>query len=219
MSSTPFAVPLLYGISQKGKLNNIPQNTMFGVALDQLTAQLVSQAGMPYGFLTLGGVMSTGTWPAAAFAAASATALSAFALYNPAGSGVNAHMANVTVTVTAFTAQAAASAVGIAPFTQTPTSVTTTGTAKANCLIGQGSAPQCIQYVTGTTVGAVTVPIRNLCSFYTDLVAGDMVSYSSTDLAGSIIIPPGSGIQLIAVGGTVADLTASVSMTWAEIAQ
>jgi hypothetical protein len=76
---------------------------------------------------------------------------------------------------------------------------------------------QGVQYVTGTTVGAVTVPIRWVGGIYTDLAAGDTPATLHDEIAGSMIIPPGSGIQIGAVGGTVADLTIAVSMTWAEI--
>jgi len=216
MSSAPFSLPQ-FGVSLKGKATNLAQGTQAQIGIDQFNAQTVSQVGMPYGFMTLAGLMCTGTWPAAAAAALSATALSAWSLYNPAGSNVNIHLQSITAVMTAFTAQAASSAVGILPFTQTPTSTTTTGTAKANCLIGTGNAVQGVQYVTGTTVGAVTVPIRWIGGIYTDLAAGDTPATLHDEIAGSMIIPPGSGIQIGAVGGTVADLTIAVSMTWAEI--
>lgn len=216
MASVPFPFSSLQ--SMKGTTRNLAQNTNIPQLLvDQLGALLHSPVQMNYGLLTLSGLMVGGTWPAAATAAPSATAISAFCLFNPAGSGVNLHIAKITVMLTAFTAGTTATQVGILPFTQIPTAQATTGTAKANMLIGTGNTPQAIQLVSGTTVGAVTVPIGIIASFYNDLAASDAAGTVNEETAGSLIVPPGSGIQLCGIGGTQANLTVAAAMRWAEI--
>lgn len=216
MSSAPFSLPQ-FGVSIKGKSTNLAQGTQAQIALDQSNAQIISPVLMPNSFLTLAGNLCTGTWPAAATAAPSATALSAFAIYNQAGSSVNLHIQSISTYLSTLTATTTATAIGLVPFTQTPTATATTGTAKANGLIGQGNAVQAIQYVSGTLVGAVTTSIRIVASWYLDLAAGDTIGIVRDDVNGAIIVPPGSGFSLCGIGGTVADVTIGVSMCWAEI--
>lgn len=156
-------------------------------------------------------------YPAAALAAASATVLGAFALFNPANSGKNLVLLDLETELVSFTASTTPLQVAMLAIpNQTPTSVGA-GNTPINNLIGSGNTSIAKTYVSGTTVAAPTTSFRLMASFYADLAAGDVQGLYKDEVAGAVIIAPGSGIQLVAIA-TVPTHTAAVSMTWAEVA-
>src|SRR5271155_5230297 len=156
------------------------------------------------------------TFPTAAAAVASATALGAFCLFNPATSGKNLVIDDIVAQLITFTAGATVVPLAVAAIpNQTPTS-TGAGTTPTCTLIGSSNGSVAKTFVSGTLVAAPTVGFRHLAGWYTDLAAGDMASSVKDEVAGSICIAPGSGIQVVAFG-TPSTNTVSVSMTWDEI--
>jgi len=156
------------------------------------------------------------TFPAAAVAVASATALGAFVLFNPANSGKNLVIDDIVAQLIAFTAGATVVPLAVVAIpNQTPTS-TGAGTTPTCTLVGSPNGSAAKTFVSGTTVGAPTVAFRHIAGWYTDLTASDMGSSVKDEVAGAIVIAPGSGIQVVAFS-TPSTNTMSVSMTWDEI--
>lgn len=156
------------------------------------------------------------TFPTAAAAVASATALGAFVLFNPANSGKNLVIDDIVAQLITFTAAATVVPLAVVAIpNQTPTS-TGAGTTPTCTLIGSPNGSVAKTFVSGTTVGAPTVAFRHLAGWYTGLAPGDMGSSVKDEVAGAIVIAPGSGIQVVAFG-TPSVNTVSVSMTWDEI--
>lgn len=156
------------------------------------------------------------SFPVAALAAASATVLGAFALFNPAASGKNLVIHDIEVvlgSLTAATSPLQAAVVAIP--NQTPTSVGA-GNTPICTFVGNGNASVAKTYVSGTTVAAPTTPFRFSGSFYLDLAASDVQSLIKDVVDGEIVIGQGSGIQLVALT-TVPTNTVGVSITWSEV--
>lgn len=210
------------GNSIKGTLPNIANgssNTSF--SQQQFGELAVSELNARYAGLVLSGSVFSANFPAAAFAAPSATALGAFALFNPSGSGKNIVLLDVQVALTAWTlVTTTTAAIGILFIpNQTPTSTSSSGFAASTNLIGNGAASIAKGYVSGTTVGAPVLANRIVGTFVlaTAVGFGDLSVVDHID--GAVIIAPNSGIQVQAVSGTEADITGIVGLTWAEIPQ
>jgi hypothetical protein len=156
-------------------------------------------------------------YAAAALAAPSATAAGSFTLYNPLGSGKNLVLLEITTALTTFTAVATTiCAIGVYAFTnQTPTALTPGNTPQC-ALVGSGNTSIAKTYTAATIVGGSTVAIRQVGN--TGILtavgfAGDLIK---DEVAGALIITPGSGFGLAATA-TAADDTIQVGYTWAEI--
>jgi hypothetical protein len=167
---------------------------------------------------TYRGVTFTTQFPAAAAAAASATVLGAFALFNPLGTGKNLVMLDSTIALVSFTPATTPLQLSLVPFTQVPTSVGA-GPVAVNTFIGGplNAASVSKTYVSGTTVAASTTAIKLLGNFYIDLAAGDVIGSLVYNFDGKLIIAPGSGISVVAIA-TVPTNSIAVDFTWMEVA-
>ena len=155
------------------------------------------------------------SFPSAALAAASATTLGAFVLFNPAASGKNLVIHDIEIELTSFSASTNPLQVGVVAIpNQTPTSVGA-GNTPVCTFVGNGAKSVATPYVSGTTVGAPTTPFRYSAGFYLDLAASDL--QGAKDIVdGEIIVGQGSAIQLVALA-TVPTNAVIVSMTWSEV--
>ena len=189
------------------------------IAQDQAGSVFLSEFFPRYSQATLQGDVFEMNFPAAAFAAPSSTALGAFNLFNPANSGKNLILLDAQVALTAFTpVTSVATAIGVIFIpNQTPTSTTSTGVTIYNALVGSGNASVAKGYVTGTVVGASVLAQRVLADFWINTAVGASPLIAKDEIAGAIIIPPGSGIEIQGVSGTEADVTGIVGLTWVEL--
>lgn len=156
-------------------------------------------------------------YAAAALAAPSATASGSFTLYNPAGSGKNLVILEITTALTTFTAVATTiCAIGVYTFTnQSPTSLTP-GNAPLCALVGSGNVPVAKTYTAATIVGGNTYPIRQVNNIGILTAVGFAGNLEKDEVAGALIIAPGCGFGLAATA-TAADDTIQATYTWAEI--
>ncbi len=155
------------------------------------------------------------TFASGSAAAASATATGAFSLFNPLSSGKNLVLIDAIVTLVTFSVTTTFFGYGLAGFTQTPTTVTL-GNTPVNQFIGGAATSVAKTYTVGTLVGASTATVRQLAAFYPDLAAGDMVASIKDEIAGVVVVQPGSGIDLVSTT-TAGTATQILSYTWAEI--
>jgi hypothetical protein len=172
-----------------------------------------------YSNLVQAGVVFEINFPAAAFAAPSATSTGAFFLFNQPNSGKNLHLIDTQVAVTTFTAIATASmAVAIIPVpNQTPTSTSSTGVTIYNALVGASNPTVAKGYVSGTLVGAPVLGQRTIASFVILTAVGAGALWQKDVIDGAVVVAPGSGIEIQSVSGTEADITGIVGLTWAEL--
>lgn len=200
---------------QSGK--QLGQNITVG--LGEFSELLVSELLPPRYELAYRGLSFSASWTAAALAAASTT-FGAFILYNPAGSGKNLVLSKVQSVVTAFTPVATGQGWGIFAVPSgaiAPTTTLAAGNTPNNNLVG-GPPAQAKTAVSGAnTVTATPVLLRLIGGLYPDLAAGDVTALFEADLAGEIIVPPGGLIQISGIGGTPADVTIEVTMSWYEL--
>lgn len=157
------------------------------------------------------------TYAAGAAAAASATAAGAFSFYNPAGSGKNVVILDITSVLVSFTAATTPLQLALQPFTQTMTSVTG-GNAAVNSFIGgpTNAAAVAKTATAGTMVGASTTAFAYIGAFYVDLAAGDTPASIVYNADGRIILAPGSGFNVVAIA-TVPTNTIALGITWMEV--
>jgi len=199
---------------QSGK--QFGQNIVIG--LGEFSDQLITQLMARYYEQTVRGNVFGVVFAAAATAAPSATALPAFALWNPAGSGKNLVMLAIKAYLSTFAVGTTATAVGLVPvLNQQPTSVGAGNTPRCS-LIGAPSTSVAATYVSGTIVGANTTSSRIISAQYLDLAAGDVDDIPTDKIEGSVIVAPNNGITLCGIGGTPGNLTIGASMEWMEVA-
>lgn len=163
------------------------------------------------------GNVFVGSYTAAALAAPSATAIGAFGLYNPIGSGKNLVILEISTALTTFTAVATTvCAIGAYSFTnQTPTA-TTPGNTPFSALIGSGNTSIAKTYTAATIVAGNTVAIRNVANVGVMTAVGFGSVLFKDEVAGALVVAPGSGFGLAATA-TAADDTVQVVYTWAEL--
>lgn len=178
---------------------------------------LISELLPRYTSLVQAGVVFGVGFAAAALAAPSATSSGSFTLYNPLGSGKNLILLEITTALTTFTAVATTiCAIGAYTFTnQTPTGLTG-GNVPLNALVGSGNASIAKTYTAATIVGGNTFPIRQVGNTGVLTAVGFAGDLMKDEVAGALVIAPGSGFGLAATA-TAADDTVQVAYTWAEI--
>lgn len=141
------------------------------------------------------------------------TASKNFTLYNPAGSGKNLVLLDITVQATADpAADTAIWLVGNLTATQAAPATNTAETVR-NGLLG-GAAGVGLVYNT-TTLASTPVILRALPGVFFASGVGSGQIYARDEVAGSIIIPPG---VYVSVQGLTA-ITLVCSMAWEEVSQ
>lgn len=141
------------------------------------------------------------------------TAAKNFTLYNPAGSGKNLVLIDITCAITLVPASypGAIMLVGNLTASQTAPATNTAETVR-NCLLG-GPAGVGLVYNT-TTLAATPVVLRNIASAaWVTTGTTTTANQIKDEVAGAIIVPPGI---YISIAGTAA-VTAQFSMTWEEV--
>jgi hypothetical protein len=178
---------------------------------------LVSELLPRYGALVQYGVVFGVGYAAAALAAPSATQAGAFTLFNPLGSGKNLFILEITTALTTFTAVATTiCAIGAYTFTNQQPSTLTPGNVPLNALVGNGNASIAKTYTAATIVGGNTFPIRQVGNTGILTAVGFAGDLMKDEVAGALVIAPGSGFGLAATA-TAADDTVQVAYTWAEL--
>lgn len=178
---------------------------------------LASELLPRYGSLVLSGNVFCVGYTAAALAAPSATAGGAFTLYNPTGSGKNLIVLEITTALTAFTAVATTiCAIGLYTFVNQTPSALTPGNTPINALVGSGQASAAKTYTAATIVGGNTFPARQVGNTGILTAVGFAGDLMKDEVAGALVIAPGSGFGLAATA-TAADDTIQVCYTWAEL--
>jgi hypothetical protein len=202
-------------VASTAQKSGSPSAISVGWSNEQISSELLAR----FSNLVQAGVVFSLNFPAAAFAAPSATALGAFALFNPPNSGKNIHILDVQVAVTTWTlVTTTAVAIGMIFIpNQAPTSTTSTGAVPASNLVGSGTPTVAKPYITGTTVGAPVLANRIVADFLLATAAGAGDLWAVDHVDGAVVIAPGSGIQIQGVSGTEADVTGIVGITWAEL--
>jgi hypothetical protein len=170
-----------------------------------------------YAYMNLNGSVFGVGYAAAALAAPSATQAGAFTLYNPSGSGKNLVLLEIPTALTTFTAIATTvCAIGVYTFSnQTPTTLTG-GNAPLCALVGAGNLSVAKTYTAATIVGGNTFPIRQVSNMGVLTAVGVADVITKDEVAGALIVAPGSGFGLAATA-TAADDTIQVTYTWAEL--
>lgn len=200
----------------QGQLENFADGATPTVGMDQFSAALVSEVSPRYYNLVSAGLVFGVAYAQAALAAPSATGTGSFGFWNTTNSNKNVVLLDAAIGLIPSTAVASGCAVGIVTFSsQVPSSVTG-GNAAQNCLTGSGNASQIKTFTAATIVGGQTIPIRNIATLYGDLAASDVVGVKD-QIDGELIFPPGTGFGIAGYGGTPADVTITLSLTWAEI--
>lgn len=202
-------------IATTAQKSGAPAAVSVGWSNEQISSELLPR----FSNLVQAGVVFSLNYPSAAFAAPSATALGAFALFNPPNSGKNLHILDIQIGITTWTLVTTTAVVIGAIFipNQAPTSTTNTGAVPASNLVGSGTPTVAKPYVTGTVVGAPLLANRVVADFLLATAAGAGDLWSVDHVDGAIVIAPGSGIQIQGVSGTEADVTGIVGITWAEL--
>jgi hypothetical protein len=177
-------------------------------------AQRVADGHARYMDAVIRGNVYTCTYVSATVPAASATAVGAFGFYNPPNSGKNAVLWALSVAITTFTAGTTGAGIGFqfVP-NQTPTTQTA-GVTPSNTLVGSSNKASAAPLTAGTIVGAPTTLQYVSFGVYADLAAGDVATFKD-ELAGSIIVAPGSGLSICMTGTLVA--TIIPTLVWEEI--
>lgn len=155
------------------------------------------------------------TFAAAALAAASASAAGAFLLVNPLGSGKNLVLIDIMPGVTAFTPVATGTSVMLGGLPNAVLTVLGTPVVPVSTLIGSGAKSVASGYPSAT-IAITPASIRQLANLYADLAAGDFVAVKD-EIAGAVVIQPGSAVNIFGLGGTPGDYTLQPTITWDEI--
>lgn len=173
-----------------------------------------------YSYLALAGkVFSVGN---TAFAALTApgTAVTGLTLFNPTGSGVNAIILDIEAAFTPLTLATVAVTPVLSASAQASTPTATTPLTATSALAGAGFTPQCKTYSAATisATGNIARIIGNWQStvLTTNGGATAVAAFIKDEVAGALIVPPGSLVYLGGLG-TVADASVAASMTWAEL--
>lgn len=204
------------GQVQKGVLPNLSSGSSSQpIAQGQFGEALVSEVSARYANLVLSGQVFGVTYTAGATAAASATATGLFSLFNPPNSGKNLILLDAVVTLGTFalvTTAAEVAGLVIVP-NQTPTAQTP-GNTPVNMLGGSGNLSVAKPLTAGTLVGAPVVASRVIASFFVGTAVGVTVASYKDEIAGAVIISPGSLVDIVSIASTP---TIIPSLTWAEI--
>lgn len=155
----------------------------------------------------------------AAIAAAAGGAT--FQLFNPSTSQKNLVLLDIVVTLGAMTAQTAEVAFQLAGAATGATQTLTTPLTTYSSIVGGSNKSTGIALVS-STFSATAVPLRYLGAFAQAATAtpgvATVVSFKD-EIAGAIIIPPGSYVGVYGLtGGTIGDASIACSATWAEVA-
>jgi len=184
----------------------------FGMALRQSSYE--SDLFPRYYNLATAGTIFGVTYASAAVAAASATSTGNFALFNPTTSRVQLVLISATLPIITFTAGTTGAGFGFQFVSGQQPTATTPGNTPQIADIGNSATSKANTFTAGTLVGAPTVPGYYSSGAYLDLAAGDVITIKD-EIAGSIIVQPGSGICIVSSGTLVANL--APSLLWAEI--
>ena len=189
---------------------------------DQFGAALVSETNARYYNLVVAGLVFGATWSAAALAAATASTVGSFGLVNPVGSGKNLVIIDWIFGITTFTAVASGTSAALASIAGSQTvTAQTPGNTPLCTLIGSTNKAVGAPITAGTIVGTPS-PFRfgvNELQSATSSTYFNANGVYKDQIDGEVVLVPGSFINVIGVGGTPADLTVEMSMTWAEIPQ
>jgi hypothetical protein len=164
--------------------------------------------------LVSAGIVFGVSYTSAAVAVASATATGAFALFNPAASGVQLVLLAATLPIVTFTAGTTGAGFGFQLVPGQQPTATTPGNTPQNMLVGSAGAAKAVTFVAGTLSAAPIVPAYFSEGAYLDLAAGEAIVFKD-DLAGALVIQPNSGVDIVSSGTLVANL--APSLLWAEI--
>lgn len=157
---------------------------------------------------------------AAALAAASATAAGAFVLLNPAGSGKNLVLMDIESVLTAFSAVATGTAAVLGALINPVFSAEGTPVVPTSNLVGSANKSVAIALPSGTyaVLPSVAPPgLRLIAGAYDDLAANSFMAFVRDEVGGEVIIQPGNGVNVYGLGGTAADNTYTIAMTWEEV--
>jgi hypothetical protein len=152
----------------------------------------------------------------ASAALAVAAAASSFVLINPPGSGKNIVLIDAYVAFTAITAAATGTDIVLAwaPVPSIPATIGTLITPQ-NTFLGSGGLSIAKAAPTATYATTPTFA-RVLASLYGDLATADFTGIHD-DIAGAVILAPGSGLAIFGVNGTPADMSIAPCLTWDEV--
>lgn len=178
---------------------------------------LVSELIPRYSYAALAKVMFHGSLTASAALVAAGTAAGPLTLFNPANSQMNAILTHVNVGLGAVpTAGANEVTVQLATTVNGTLSATTPGGKITNGNLSATSGS--VQLLTAATVSAAVTPIRNLGYFGDVATTSVMINGQiEVELAGSIVLAPGSFVTLIGLGTTPANFSVVAGATWLEI--
>lgn len=156
-------------------------------------------------------------------AIAATTGGATLVLFNPNNSGKNLVLADVTVTMEAETNATQQVAIQLAGNATGATQTLTTPLTAYSSLVGGGTVATGKPLVSSTFTNSAN-PLRYLGAFgqsaNATAVGTPTVCSFKDEIAGAIIVPPGSFVGVYALtGGTIADVTLASSMTWVELPQ
>jgi hypothetical protein len=168
------------------------------------------------------GVIFTAAQTAGTAAIALAAGGATLQLFNPNNSKVNLSILDITVCLEAQTGLLQQVAVQLGGAATGATQTLTTPLTTNSSLVGSKYTSQGVALVS-STFSNTAIALRYLAS-YGQLATGTstgipaILNSVKDEIAGAIMIPPGSYVGVYALtGGTVGDITFSNSITWEEI--
>jgi hypothetical protein len=144
-----------------------------------------------------------------------------FVLFNPTNSGRNLILQTVVVTVTSITGGNGNAAILLGGNTTGTTQTLTTPLIVYNTVVGSTTAGVG-KALSSSTFSNTAVGLRYLGSWVqgnvTTPATWQTLTYFKDDVAGEIVIPPGSYVGVYDVGSlTLADAAIATSMSWTEL--
>lgn len=205
-------------------LNAIPNARLTGpqnIFQDFLSAAGVSEILPRYAALAYSGmVFSTGQTAAAALTAAGTTT-TGLTLWNPTGSGKNLVLLDCTLGITPVTLATVGISVMLGGGIQAATPTFGTALTPVTTLIGSSYKSVASAGTGSTTIAVAPSASRVVASWESTVLttSGGATAVAATlkdEIAGAIIVAPGSVVTLYGIG-TVADATVNACLTWAEL--
>lgn len=179
----------------------------------QLGELAVSEVLPRYGAIAWSGLLYTISHSAAQALSVNSTTFTGLAVANPANSGKNLMIADVTLAVAAATSAISTPRLGYAAIV-----ALTQGNATSNkglpVLVGTGGGSVALCGASATLAAAPTTLRPLTGSPWVTAGAGWTPIYTKDDVAGAIIIPPG---QMLTIDALVGAMSVIAGVTWAEL--
>jgi hypothetical protein len=198
------------------KLMQARQQGTPALAMDYMGGTLVSELLPRYSMATKSGL----TYSAVGLGVtdfAAATSMSGFILYNPAGSGIDAHFTKAFGQFIVSSPNETDLLIGVVRNQATAPTGTTALTVQNNYVGSTANAGGAVQAFSVATLASAPVALLPVLHNAAAIAATGEDPGFYIDLEGSLILGPGACICLMAQGGTSASAALNAAMEWVEL--